>query len=141
MPVKTTISARDLPEILANYDLGRYGGSKTFAAGAGQTTRMLETSQGKFVLRYYENRTEAHVEFEVQLLNFLRSSDYPIPAPIKNLSGEFVGKYRGKPYIVIEFIEGEHCQDPNDCFDVEQAAEVVKAAAQLHHLTKDYRPE
>lgn len=141
MAVKTTISEKDLPAILTNYNLGDYRSFKTFANGAGQTTLLLETSKGKFVLRYYENRTDAHVDFEVQLFNFLRNKNYPVPAIIKNRSNKFSSKYKDKPYIIIEFIEGEHGKNPNDFFDVEQAAEVVEAIALLHNLTKDYQPD
>ncbi|MDE1924962.1 MAG: phosphotransferase [Patescibacteria group bacterium] len=141
MTVKTTISEKDFPVILSNYDLGEYRGFKTFANGAGQTTLLLETGKGEFVLRYYENRTDAHVDFEVELFNFLHSKNYPVPAIIKNRSGEFLSKYENKPYIIIEFIEGEHGKNPNDFFDTVQAAEVVKVVAQLHNLTKDYQPD
>ncbi len=141
MSVKTTISEIDLPKILANYDLGEYRGFKTFANGAGQTTLLLETSMGKFVLRYYENRPQKHVSFEVQLFNYLRSKNFPVPAIIKNRLGEFSGTYKEKPFIIIEFVGGEHGKNPNDFFDVKEVAEVIKVVAQLHNLTKDYAPE
>jgi homoserine kinase type II len=138
MPVKTTISEKDLPKILANYDLGEYRSFKTFANGAGQTTLLLETSTGKFVLRYYENRPFKHVLFEVQLFSYLHDKNFPVPVVITNRSGEFYSVYNEKPYIIIEFIEGEHGKNPNDFFDSAEAAEVVKTVAQLHNLTKDY---
>lgn len=141
MSAKQTIFENDLPAILTPYDLGDYRGFKTFANGAGQTTLLLETSKGKFVLRYYENRTDAHVDFEVQLFNFLRSKNYPVPAIIRNRSGNFSSKYNNKSYIIIEFVEGDHGKNPNDFFDAEQAAEVVKVIAQLHSLTRDYQPD
>lgn len=141
MPVKQSIFEKDLPDILSPYDLGEYRGFKTFANGAGQTTLLLATDKGEFVLRYYENRTDKHVDFEVQLLNFLRSKGYPVPAIIKNRSGEFLSTYKEKSYIISEFIDGEPGTNPNDFFDAEQAAEVVKVVAQLHNLTKEYRPD
>src|SRR3989344_2926424 len=141
MSVKTTISEIDLPKILADYNLGEYRGFKTFANGAGQTTLLLETSKGKFVLRYYENRPLKHVLFEVQLFNYLRDKNFPVPAVIKNRSGEFSSLYNEKPYIIIEFVEGEHGKNPNDFFNSEEATEVVKIIAHLHSLTKDYNPE
>lgn len=141
MPVKTTISENDFPEILSKYNLGEYRSFKTFANGAGQTTILLETNNGKFVLRYYENRNEKHVQFEIQLFNFLRSKQYPVPAVIKNRSGEFLSWYKEKPYIIIEFIDGGHGKNPNDFFDTEEVSEVIKAVAQLHNLTIDYTPE
>lgn len=141
MPIKSTISESDLPIILASYDLGEYQGFKTFANGAGQTTLLLETTRGKFVLRYYENRSEEHVSFEVQLFDFLKSKGYPIPQILKNRAGECSGVYKGKPYIIIEFIEGQHGKNPNHEFDQKEMAEVIKVVAQLHGLTQNYEQE
>ena len=141
MSVKTTISEIDLPKILAEYDLGEYQGFKTFANGAGQTTLLLETSTGKFVLRYYENRPLKHVLFEVQLFRYLLDKNFPVPTVIKNRLGEFFSVYKEKPYIFIEFIEGEHGKNPNDFFNLAEAAEVIKSVAQMHNLTMNYYPE
>ena len=137
MAVKTTISEKDFPAIIVDYDLGEYCSFKTFANGAGQTTVLLKTSEGEFVLRYYENRSEKHAAFEVELFNFLQENNYPVPAVIKDCAGNFFNTYKGKPFIIIEFIRGEHCTDPNESFKEEGTAEVVKAAAQLHNLTED----
>lgn len=137
MAVKTTISEKDYPLILSDYDLGEYSSFETFANGAGQTTVLLNTDKGKFVLRYYENRSEEHVAFEVHLFNFLQESDYPIPAIIKDRDDNFFGIYKEKPFIIIEFIEGEHVENPNDSFQRDGAAEVIKVVTQLHNLTKD----
>jgi homoserine kinase type II len=138
MPVATTISESDFPAILANYDLGEYRGFRPFANGAGQTTVLLETGLGKFVLRYYENRSEGHVDFEVRLADFLREKQFPVPSPIRNRTGAYVGTHRGKPLVIIEFVEGEHCRNPNDHFDAEHAALAAQAVAQLHCLTNGY---
>ena len=141
MSVKTTISETGLSKILADYDLGEYQGFKTFANGAGQTTLLLKTSTGNFVLRYYENRPQKHVSFEVQLFNYLRSKNFPVPAVVRNRSGEFSSIYNEKPYIIIEFVEGGCGKNPNDFFNSEEASEVVKVIAHLHNLTKDYNPD
>src|SRR6266404_6668045 len=137
----TTILEKDFPAILSNYDLGKYRGFRPFANGATQTTLLLETDKGKFALRYYENRSDRHVDFEIRLFNFLRSKRYPVPAVIQNRSGEFASKYKERPYIIIEFVEGEHGKNPNDVFDAKQAAEVVRVVATFHNLSKDYSPE
>jgi len=141
MSVKTTISEKDFPEILSTYRLGEYKSFKTFANGAGQTTLLAETTKGKYVLRYYENRSEKHVQFEIKLFEYLRSKNFPVPAIIKNSAGEFLSTYKDKPYIIIDFIEGAHGKNPNDTFDGKELAEVVQVVAELHNLTKDYKPE
>ncbi|MDP2598203.1 MAG: homoserine kinase [Candidatus Liptonbacteria bacterium] len=140
MTAKATISKQDFVKIIADYELGEYKGFRTFANGVGQTTILIETTKGKFVLRYYENRSPKHVLFEVRLFNYLRNKNYPVPAIIKNRRGGFSGKYNGKPYIIIEFVDGRHCKNPNDFFDSGEAAEVVRVVAELHNLTEAYSP-
>jgi homoserine kinase type II len=141
MTKKTFLSENDISEILSQYVLGEYAGFKEFANGAGQITVLLLTSKGKYVLRYYENRTEKHVLFEVHLFNYLKDNNYPVPGIIKTSSGGFYGRHNDKFFIVIEYIDAEHLKNPNDNFDEEQASKVVEIVAQLHTITKDYNPE
>ena len=141
MAVKTSISESDLPAIVGTYDIGSYSGFRSFANGAGQTTLLLQTSRGEFVLRYYENRSEQHVGFEVRLLAFLLERRFPVPAIIKNRSGQLLSHYRGKPYILTTFITGEHSPNPNERLDTSRLAAIVESVAQLHHVTRDYHPQ
>lgn len=141
MPVKTTISEEDFKQILLDYDLGSYIGFRTFANGAGQTTVLLETTKGKTVLRYYENRPEKHVTFEVSLFDYLQERSYPVPKVIGNKEGKLWGIYKNKPYVIIEYIDGNHCEDPNKSFDLEKVEKVTEVIAKLHKLTEDYNPE
>lgn len=138
MPVKTILRKEDLPNILNKYSLGKIKESKTFAHGAGQTTLLIETEQGRFVLRYYENRTTKHVLFELHLFEYLQGKGYPVPKVIKSALGNLLEEYQGKPLAMLEFIEGEHGKDPNDAFESEQMAQVVKTVAKLHELTLGY---
>ncbi len=140
MAVKTKFSKEDFSKILSNYDLGKYESFKTFAHGEAQTTLLLITPKGKFVLKYYENRQKNHVLFEVRLFNYLRSKKYPVPPIIKTSSGKYFGKYKGKPYIIIGYIEGKHGKNPNDFFDLKELEEVVKLVAKLHNLMRLYNP-
>lgn len=141
MTVKTTISEIDFKKIISDYDLGEYKSFETFANGATQTTVLLVTSSGKYVLRYYENRTLKHVLFEVGLFTYLRDKGYPVPKIIKTSSGELFGEYQQKPYILIEFVDGEHVRNPNEYFDQKAASEIIKTVALLHNLTKNEKPE
>jgi homoserine kinase type II len=140
MTVKPTTSENDFLEIFSHYDLGAYEGFKEFKTGACQTTILFLTSKGKYVLHYYENRTEKHILFEVQLINYLKDNNYPTPKIIKTSSGDFYGKYKDKYYIVVEFIEGEHSKKPDDYFNKEYTSKVIEIVARLHNLTIDYNP-
>src|SRR5262245_28124818 len=100
MAIKTALSKGDFTEILSNYRLGEYTESKTFITGTVQTNFLLQTTQGKFAFRYYENRSQGSVRFEAHLVTYLKGKHYPCPAPFKNKHGEFVGIYGSKPYVI-----------------------------------------
>lgn len=137
MPRSSSVDADGLRTILANYDIGTLRAFRYFDHGAGQTTLLLETSQRKVVLRLYENRTLAHVNFEVQLTAFLLGRGYPVPDIIEARAGGRVGIYQDKPYLLLEFVAGEHCRNPNAGVEVATLSAVVGAVAQLHKLTVD----
>lgn len=136
MAVKTGFSKDEIIQILSNYRLGEYQDSTPIAAGTVQTNYRLQTTRGKFVFRYYENRSKESVLFESNLIKYLKNRNYPCLAALANKSGKFVGIYNRKPYLIFEFIEGEHVEKPNE----DQKNQLIKKAAELQNLTKRYRP-
>ena len=136
MVVKTPFSQHDFVIILSQYELGTYIQSEPVTQGTVQTNFFLQTTQGKFVFRYYENRSLESVLFESHLLAYLKKHDYPCPNPFKNTEGSFVGLYHKKPYVLFEFIEGQHIDRPDD----HHKQQLIQKAAELQNLTRKYRP-
>lgn len=136
MAVKTTFSAQEFREILSQYNLGEYQSFTPISHGSVQTNFFLQTTQGTFVFRYYENRSIGSVLFESQLIQYLKDRQYPCPAALKDRRGEAVGVYRDKPYIIFEFVEGEHLEHP----DESQKKQLIQRVAQLQNITRDYQP-
>lgn len=136
MAVKTNFSKNDFVEILSNYDLGEYRESKPFTTGTIQTNFLLQTTKDKFAFRYYETRAKDSVLFESNLIKYLKDKNYPCPAQFKNKHGKFVGTHKGKPYIVFEFVEGEHLENPS----AKQKRQLIKKVAELQNITKNYKP-
>ena len=134
MAVKTTFSKEDFRKILSNYDLGEYKKFKPFKLGAVQTNLLIETTKDKFVFRYYEIRTEKYALFEVNILQYLAKHSYPCPAPIRNTHGGFIGKYKNKPFVLFEFMEGEHRKSSNPKL-------IAQAIGKLHKITIGYKPK
>ena len=93
MEIKTELSRSDFTEILSNYTLGEYRDSQPVTAGTVQTNFLLQTTKGKSVFRYYENRSKDSVLFEVYLIKYLRNKNYPCPAPFKSKYGMYVDIY------------------------------------------------
>lgn len=136
MAEKTKFTEADLIHILSEYRLGEFRGFTPFSAGTVQTNLLLETNFGKYVFRCYENRSAGSARFECNLIEYLKAHQYPCPAVYKNKHGDFVGIFREKPYAIFEFIEGRHIEHPTE----EQKKQLIRKAAELHNITKHYRP-
>lgn len=134
MTIKSKISINDFNKILAEYNLGKYVNSGAFTKGSVQTNTLLRTTKGNYVLRYYENRSEKYAMFEVNILQFLAKHSYPCPIPIKNISGNFIGKYRNKPFAIFRFMNGSHRKNVDPRL-------IAAAIGRLHKITYQYRPK
>lgn len=137
MAAHTRFSETQLRSILSGYEVGSFVRAKPFSAGYVQTNIRITTTRGRFVLRYYENRSEESVSFEADLLEHLFRHEYPCAQPIKRSDGGVIGSYAGKPYILFTYVPGRHLKNLSDG----QMRELVKHLAQLHTLTEGYRPK
>ncbi len=135
MAVKTAFSPRDFAQVLSQYDLGTYVQSEAVGHGTVQTNFFLQTTQGKFVFRYCENRSNESVLFERDLLTYLTAHRYPCPAPIENRQGRCVNTYHNQPYVLFEFVEGRHIEHPRAA----HKQQLIQKAAELQMLTTDFR--
>ena len=135
MVAKTFFSPAEFEEILAPYGLGAYIRAEGIDRGTVQTNIFLETTKGKFVFRYYENRSKESVLFESHLLAYLTAQGYPCPAQMKNIAGQAIGTYQGKSYAIFEFMEGQHVERPS----THQTDQLIQKAALLQTLTVDYQ--
>jgi homoserine kinase type II len=119
---------------LADYDIGKILEVKPFKQGNVQTNIMIRTSKCNYVFRYYENRNVNRVKFEVRLLRYLHSKDYPVASPIKTINEEYVGIYKKKPFVLYDYVIGRHLKNISD----NQLRLIVHKMALLHKLTKNY---
>lgn len=136
MAAKTHFSEDDFQKILSEYRLGSYITATPTSGGTVQTNFFLDTTHGKMVFRSYNNRSRESVIFECHLLTFLKAHHYPSPAPYTNRHGKFVGQCHGKPYVIFEFMSGHPVEEPTQ----RQREQLIQKAAELHNLTRHYRP-
>ena len=136
MVVKTEFTKQELVNILKNYNLDLKL-SKPFKRGYVQTNILLKTNKGNYVLRYYEHRSKEYVLFELNILNYFHKHKYPCAMPIKNIQSKFIGKYRGKYYIIYDYISGRHLKKLNK----KQFHELIKYSALLHNISINYKPQ
>ena len=135
MAVKTVFSEQQFLDILSSYALGEYRVSLSIPEGTVQTNYFLQSAQGAFVFRYYENRSRGSVLFETNLMHYLNHKNYPCPTPLRNKQGDFVGMYSEKPYVIFQYIEGEQVES----LDVDQKRQIIRKVAELQTITKGYR--
>lgn len=134
MDVKTKISDKILKEILVDYDIGKFKSFKYFKKGYVQTNILINTTKGKYVLRFYENRNKQRIDFEISLLNFLDKNNYTVAKPIINIKKKYIGFFNKKPFVIFSYIKGKHLKNLNEI----QFKELVHKLALLHKLTKNY---
>ncbi len=137
MAVESIFVQADVETILSHYELGAVEAITPLTAGTVQTNLLLQTTQGKFVLRYYkQNRSFDAVRFEVNLIHYLKRHGYPCPGVLRDRQGRSLGVYRERPYAIFAFMEGVHVEQPTAL----QQAQLVQQVAQLQLLTQHYRP-
>ena len=132
---KITLQPDDFAVILSTYNLKNFLQAQPFEHGSVQTNVRVDSTQGSFVLRYYENRSVEWVTYETSLIRFLVEKGFPTPAVIGDKQGRSFSLYRGKPYVLFQFVEGEHPSDLNVDLNSGQAACVARTIARMHVLT------
>lgn len=132
MTVDSMIRGFDIAATLSSYDLGVYLGSSPFRKGAGQTTLLIETSSGRYVFKCYENRSLSYVLFEIDVLTYLKEKSFPVAPFLLDSNERCSNMYLGKPYVLLRYVEGEHCENPGVLFDPEAASQVALLVAELH---------
>lgn len=77
MAVKTKFIEKELIKILSSYQSGDFINLEPISKGTVQTNYFFKTTKGKFVFRYYENRSKESVLFESNLIKYLKERKYP----------------------------------------------------------------
>jgi len=144
MAVYTQLSAEQLGEIVAQYDVGELVSAKGIAEGVSNSNWLIETRRkGKgsgdestrFILTMYESRTElADLPFFLDLLDHLAEHGAPVPRTIHDRNGASYRTFDGKAVALIEFLPGVSVDHPTP----QQALSVGAALAEMHLAAADF---
>lgn len=134
MAVYTSIKISDLHDWLKSFNLGKLEDLKGISAGVTNTNYLISTSQSKYILTLFEHSNINELPFYVNLMSFLVKNKFPCPQPILNNKGESLSLLKGKPALIVSFIEGKENLkiDETHCFLIGEYL------AKLHNLTKDF---
>jgi len=135
MAVYTDVTADDLNEFLAGYDIGALLSYKGIAEGVENSNFLVHTNTGNFILTLYEKRVaEKDLPFFLALMEHLAARGITCPQPVKNKNGGMLGKLAGRPAAIVTFLDGIWIRRPTSA----HCAAVGEALARLHLAGKDF---
>ena len=135
MAVYTHLTAAEIAQFVAHYDVGELVSAKGIAEGVSNSNWLIETARGRFILTVYEERTEVRdLPFFLDLLDHLAARDCPVPRTIHDREGASYRLARGKPAALIEFLPGVSEDEPSP----EQAHATGAALARMHLAARDF---
>ena len=137
MAVYTDVSAEELTDFLAGYDLGDLLAYKGIAEGVENSNYLVHTSRGYYILTLYEKRVErADLPFFIGLMEHLATRGLTCPQPVKSSAGEALGSLAGRPAALVTFLDGMWIRRPAAW----HCAAVGEALARLHLAGADFGP-
>ncbi|SRR5579885_737248 len=135
MAVYTDVTADELNEFLAGYDIGALLSYKGIAEGVENSNFLVHTAKGNFILTLYEKRVaEKDLPFFLALMEHLAARGLTCPQPVKNRQGGMLGRLAGRPAAIVTFLDGLWIRRPTAA----HCAAVGEALARLHLAGVDF---
>jgi len=135
MAVYTDVSAEDLADFLAGYELGELLSYKGIAEGVENSNFLVHTTGGHFILTLYEKRVAPEdLPFFLALMEHLAAGGITCPQPVKTQKGDMLGFVAGRPAALVTFLDGMWIRRPTAA----HCAALGAALAQLHLAGADF---
>ena len=134
MSVYTPVSESQLSEWLRNYSVGSLAELEPVAAGIENTNYFVTTSQGRYVLTLFERLPAAELPFYLGLMAHLARHGIPCPAPIADLSDQYLSSLNGKPAALVTRLHGSSIERAS----VHECAELGALLGRMHLAGRSY---
>ncbi len=134
MSVYTPVSESELATWLGNYSVGRLESCEPIKAGIENTNYFVTTSQGRYVLTLFERLPAEELPFYVNLMAHLARHGIPCPAPIADLSDQYLQRLNGKPAALVTRLPGQSVERPGAA----ECAELGALLARMHLAARSY---
>ncbi|MEM1106863.1 MAG: homoserine kinase [Pseudomonadota bacterium] len=135
MAVYTEVDPEALDAFLSDYDVGGARSFKGIAEGVENTNYYLETDAGRYILTLFEKRVDARdLPYFISLKEHLARQGFPCPRPITGRDGAALRALRGRPALLVSFLDGISPQRPQR----DQCRALGAALARMHLALADY---
>jgi homoserine kinase type II len=134
MSVYTPVSGSQLAEWLRNYSVGTLRALEPVQAGIENTNYFVTTTQGRYVLTLFERLPAEELPFYLDLMAHLARHGIPSPAPIADLSDQYLSRLNGKPAALVTRLPGKSMERPG----TSECAELGALLARMHLAGRSY---
>jgi homoserine kinase type II len=134
MSVYTPVSEAQLTEWLRNYSVGRLRAFESVQAGIENTNYFVTTTQGRYVLTLFERLPAEELPFYLNLMAHLARHGIPSPAPIADLSDQYLSRLNGKPAALVTRLAGKSVERPGP----RECAALGALLARMHLAGRSY---
>jgi homoserine kinase type II len=132
--VYTPVSEAELAEWLGNYSVGRLVSCEPIKAGIENTNYFVTTAQGRYVLTLFERLPAEELPFYINLMAHLARHGIPCPAPIADLSDQYLRALNGKPAALVTRLPGRSLEHAG----VSECAELGELLGRMHLAARSY---
>jgi homoserine kinase type II len=134
LSVYTPVSDAQAAEWLRNYSIGTLVALEPIKAGIENSNFFLTTTQGRYVLTLFERLPAAELPFYLDLMAHLARHGIPSPAPIADLSDQYLQHLNGKPAALVTRLPGRSLEHPGE----KECAELGALLARMHLAGRSY---
>ena len=105
-------------------------GFKPIEGGAGNSSYLLQSQQGEYVLTVFDDKSREDVDRLGRLLLLLEEHDFPATRLVQPAQGGITAMYGDKPVMLKEYIAGDVCRD----LSLPMLSQAGASMATLHQL-------
>ena len=134
MSVYTPVSEAQLADWLRNYSVGTLARCEPIKAGIENTNYFVTTTQGRYVLTLFERLPADELPFYLGFMAHLARHGIPCPAPIADLSDQYLQQLNGKPAALVTRLPGRSLEQPG----ASHCAELGALLARMHLAGRSY---
>ena len=137
MAVYTDLSDEELTALLNEYDIGRALAFKGIAEGVENSNFLLEADAGRFILTIFEKRVARDdLPFFMRVMERSAQAGVNAPLPVRRRDGAVLSQVRGKPCVIITFLQGVSPKRPKAA----QCKALGVTLARMHEALAGFGP-